>query len=537
MTDAAPQFGNAHPLRKSVALSGNSWVVALFYAVLIGLALLPILSVTVPPLVDYPNHLARMHILSAWENSPALQANYDLNWRLQPNLAMDILVPFMARIMPIYDAGRLFVAATMLIILAAPLCLRWVLYRQIGIFPVLLFLLLFNHILHWGFLNYLFTAGLAVLAFSGWIATRAHPPWSRAALFSVISLILYFGHLMGLFVFGLLVLGYELQFAWRRGWRHENTLMDWIINAGQFVVPGVLFIQWAITNNSTHKAITAYGNLFSKMNVLLSPVHFGMPGLDVLTALFLGWLIVYCRGHKNVSLAADLKVPLLLLVAAAVVMPTMLSDVWGADLRLPTIIACILVAGTRFNEEGSGPVGLITSIAVVLFSARILFVMNLWHGVERNYEEFKQAVSSIPPGAAAFAIGDNSDASKHLRPYHAAMYWHMATLAVIERSLFIPTLFTGHTSVRASSKRLSLDSPNGTPVARSVFAGSADPENSPYEQGYQISRYNRLFWIGWPDTFDYVISVRFDNTENPDDERLDRIHQGSYFDLYKVVKP
>ena len=478
MSEAAPEFGNAHPTFRTTAQTKNLDRGDILCGV-VCLALMPILSVTVPPLIDYPNHLARMHILSAWENTPSLQANYDLNWSLQPNLAMDMLVPFLARFMSIYDAGRIFVAATMLMILVAPLCLRWVLYREIGVFPVLLFLFLYNHILHWGFLNYLFTAGLAILAFSGWIATRTQPPWSRAALFSVISLILYFGHLMGLMVFGLLVLGYELQFASRRGWRHKDTVMDWLVNAGQFVVPGILFIQWAINNNSTHKAITAYGTLPSKMNALLSPIQFGMPGLDVITALFLGSLIIYCRGYRKATLAADLKLPLLLMAAVAVIMPTMLSDVWGTDLRLPTILAIILVAGTRFNGNTTEPLKLITSVAVVLFSVRILFVMELWHDVERNYEEFKQAVRTIPSGAAAFAIGDNSDASISLRPYHAAMYWHMGTLAVIERSLFIPTLFTGHTSVKASIDRLPLDSPNGTPVTRSVLAGSADTDSAP----------------------------------------------------------
>jgi hypothetical protein len=535
MSHAVPEFGDVRPVTTAATESKNGWIVAVFYTLMLSLALLPILAVTIPPLIDYPNHLARMHILSEWENSPALRANYDLNWRLQPNLAMDLLVPFMTRFMSIYDAGRLFVAATMVILLVAPLCLRWVLYREIGILPSLLFLFLYNHILHWGFLNYLFTAGLAILAFSGWIATRSQPPWSRAALFSVVSLILYFGHLMGLMVFGLLVCGYELQLSWRRGWRHKDTMIDWLVSAGQFAVPAILFVQWAINNNSTHKAVTAYGNIHAKMNALLSPIQFGMPVLDLLTALFLGSLIVYCKGYRNATLTQDLKMPLLLMTAAAVIMPTMLSDVWGTDLRLPTIIACVLIAGTRFNGDTSGPLRLITSIAIILFSVRILFVMDLWHGVERNYTEFRQAVRSIPSGATAFAIGDKSDALKQLRPYHAAMYWHMATLAVIERSLFVPTLFTGHTTVKASSKRLALDSPNGIPVKRSVLAGSADPETSPYKQGHQVSRYNRLFWIGWPETFDYIISIRFNNTKNPEPERLERLYQGSYFDLYKVT--
>ena len=41
-------------------------------AVLLGIALIPILLVEIPPLADYPNHMARMHILADAGRSPVL---------------------------------------------------------------------------------------------------------------------------------------------------------------------------------------------------------------------------------------------------------------------------------------------------------------------------------------------------------------------------------------------------------------------------------------------------------------------------------
>jgi hypothetical protein len=73
--------------------SRRCWLALASYGVVFGLLAVPIMSVVVPPLVDYPNHLARMHILAAYADSPALQANYIIAWKLSPYLAMDLIIP------------------------------------------------------------------------------------------------------------------------------------------------------------------------------------------------------------------------------------------------------------------------------------------------------------------------------------------------------------------------------------------------------------------------------------------------------------
>jgi hypothetical protein len=56
----------------------------------------PGLLVEIPAMIDYVNHLARMHLLvdaAAGRPNPA----YEIHWRFYPNLSMDILVPVLAR--------------------------------------------------------------------------------------------------------------------------------------------------------------------------------------------------------------------------------------------------------------------------------------------------------------------------------------------------------------------------------------------------------------------------------------------------------
>ena len=49
--------------------------------------LLPLLVVDVPPLLDYPNHLARLFVLASLPHDPVLVRFYATHWSVIPNLA------------------------------------------------------------------------------------------------------------------------------------------------------------------------------------------------------------------------------------------------------------------------------------------------------------------------------------------------------------------------------------------------------------------------------------------------------------------
>ncbi|HET9018105.1 MAG TPA: hypothetical protein VFN46_00870, partial [Acetobacteraceae bacterium] len=66
-------------------------------AALFLIALAPLLTTRFPPFDDYLNHLARMHIIAIGDAPSPLHAFYAIHWKLIPNLAMDIVVPPLAR--------------------------------------------------------------------------------------------------------------------------------------------------------------------------------------------------------------------------------------------------------------------------------------------------------------------------------------------------------------------------------------------------------------------------------------------------------
>src|SRR5690349_17318501 len=178
--------------------------------VLVALTLSPLLWAAVPPLVDYPNHLARIWVLVQNGALPELAQNYVVAWRLLPNLAMDLIVPALAQIMPLEIAGRLFIALTMLSLLAGTMTLHRALYGRLGLWPLSALLFLYNAALFWGFLNCLFGIGMFLLAFSGWISSRDWRTALRILAFSVIASLLLILHLFAFCLYALAVGSYEL---------------------------------------------------------------------------------------------------------------------------------------------------------------------------------------------------------------------------------------------------------------------------------------------------------------------------------------
>ena len=68
--------------------------------------LAPLTLAEVPPLLDYPNHLARMVLLAFGAADPILSRFYATRWAIIPNLALDVTLPPLMRVLPVHVAGR-----------------------------------------------------------------------------------------------------------------------------------------------------------------------------------------------------------------------------------------------------------------------------------------------------------------------------------------------------------------------------------------------------------------------------------------------
>src|SRR3954470_15581964 len=88
-------FPRERQLERPLAVAGQTLLVA-------ALIVLPLVYTLVPPLEDYPNHLARVFALASLPNNDILAHFYEAHWASIPNLIMDLIVPPLVPMFGIY---------------------------------------------------------------------------------------------------------------------------------------------------------------------------------------------------------------------------------------------------------------------------------------------------------------------------------------------------------------------------------------------------------------------------------------------------
>ena len=76
------------------------------------IATIPIITHPLPPIEDYVNHLARMHVIAVIGQDQNLARFYEIDWQIIPNLVMDLVVPPLMRTINLYVAGQIFTILT-----------------------------------------------------------------------------------------------------------------------------------------------------------------------------------------------------------------------------------------------------------------------------------------------------------------------------------------------------------------------------------------------------------------------------------------
>jgi hypothetical protein len=397
--------------------------------------LLPVMAVRYPPLTDYPNHLARSYILLNLPHSPVLQRYYRDVMQAQPNLAMDLIIPPMARLVSIWTAGRIFVGLTLLAMAGGCIVLHRALHGRWSSWPVIGFLFVYNRLFLWGFLGYLFALGGALAAAAAWYAVRRQGWVARLAVGTASATILYLLHLYGLGIYGVIIGGFQLtEFieTRRRPWR--EILGRWVVFGGQFIPAAYLFLF--ISPTSAAAGRISWGGAARKFTAPFNVIYAYHLKLDVamLAVVGLAMLILLIKGRAMVARVA--YVPLGLLAALMFVMPNELYSSYGADRRIPIALALFAVAATDWR---AAPLRLRQACIggfSFLLVLRIVLIWQVWAGVQPVYRGIISAFKQMPAGARLVAAAPGIGGGLPTPPL-----FHVDAYAVILRDAFVPSLF------------------------------------------------------------------------------------------------
>ncbi|MBK4734283.1 hypothetical protein [Noviherbaspirillum pedocola] len=407
------------------------------FIVLFGIIMIPFFLCSPLPLVDYPNHVARMYIIANLSHSADLAKYYALNWGFVPNLAMDLIVPALIGPLSAETASWLFTLVTLLLIATGTMALHRALFRRWTYTPFLCFLLLYNRSFIWGFLNYLFTVGLALWVFAAHVHFRKRGSViNRVGLFTIASIVLMTSHLHAFACYAILVGCYEISIAWRvRRKTGAIPWMDLVIPALQFVAPLLIFVLLSSTANRAGEM--AYFGILGKINGLVDIFNNYNAVLDVATFAVLGGLFALGLYTRRIVVHQDMRFGIVALFLIYWAMPDQIFSSFFADRRLMVLVGLVLVASMDLRLEGLRWQRPLLAAICLLFVGRMGVIMLNWHRTEPVFRDVLSVMDDIKPGTRVLAmVGGGITPTIQNPPLD-----HISNLAVVKKNVYINSLF------------------------------------------------------------------------------------------------
>jgi len=507
------------PIRSAWRIAASpgkrAWLPLLFALTAIAI-ISPLAVIDLPLLADYPNHVARIHIINNLSGEIFLTERFHINLDFLPNMAMDYLLPWLATWFSLDIAARLFTAICLLTSLASVAILHRTLFDRWSSYPLLAVFFVHHASFLAGLLNFSLGIALVPAALALWIKLDHAKAIKRLMAGVLITLLLYACHLVAFGAYGLLVLGYE----WRRAcdrWRQKaglgRTTKDMAVAAGTGFLPVLLFLHLIITNDQRTPISLAddegagivYGNLAWKLKALLAPLaQYNLP-LDLITFAALTSLAIAAWHSGWIKIERRIAPGLLLLAIAFLLSPKALWTGGVFDQRFAVLLGPMMIACSNVTEPRGLASRLVVAMLTGLFLTRLGVLTAAWHGHQGDLQEMRAIADSVEYGSRVLVALPDEGAGLRLSPerhrvfHHAAQLHSLPTLLVIEKSAFVSTIYAipgQHPLIlKPPFDRLGGRGPVKLPTLDALREALNAGQNSPLPPQIQ----------SWAEDFDYVL--------------------------------
>src|SRR5271166_3552385 len=410
--------------------------------------LAPLVMTTVPPLHDYPFHLARADILASLPASAFLRAHYEQGSFLLPNVGMDVVMLPLTRLLRILVAGRVMLGLTLISMLTGTIALHAALHRRLSAWPLVSGFFMYNWIFLYGFLNYLLGVGLMLWATAGWVMLREREIGWRLAWATVMAIALVFCHLAAFGLFAIVIAATELQRAAGALRTSRWAMLRGLALSGlPFAIALAVFIAISPAAGEAREAMTYHGGRGWKLLVAYRSLLTTIDWLDVLTLSPLLAVIVLLVLRHRLRLAVPMATPLCLLVLAFAIMPFYLFGAESADTRLPIAILLVAIASTSVVGLGRRTMWWIGLFAFALLSVRSVAIMRDWIDSDARIAAFTEAFRLVPDGATLYGATAGAYPAIDYRDAAGLALWHpplkhVVSLASVGRDVFVPSTWS-----------------------------------------------------------------------------------------------
>ena len=400
---------------------------------LVLIAAVPMLWPVTPPLIDLPDHMARFEITSGIQSSSPLNQFFEVDWKLIPNLGVDLLVLTLAPLVGVELAVKSIVIVIPVLTASGLLWISREVHGRIPATTLFALPLAYGYPFLYGFVNYCLASGLALLSFGLWLRLGTlGRPGLRAVLFLLISPIVWISHIYGWGILGILVFGSETvrQGKLGRGWR--RSMWHAALQCLPLAAPLFLMMGWRGQSGGLSEG---WFDWQLKAKWLLGLFRDRWMALDLISAAVVYGILataLICRRWLRVDWTLGL--PALMLWFTFAVLPTTLFGSYFASVRLvPYAAAISLLALQPTLPEG------VKHLRWLAASAAAFYVVRLGTGTasavlyDSAHRAELQALNYVERGSRVVALVGQPCGNQWLIP----RLTNLPSMAIVRRHAFV----------------------------------------------------------------------------------------------------
>lgn len=387
-------------MEAEAAIGRGWWETRMCVSLVVLAAAIPLVYPAIPPLVDLLGHMGRFEVALELWRSPTLHNFYTFHWAPIGNLGVDLLVRLLAPIVGLEPATKIVVALIPPLTAAGFLWAAREMNGRIAPAAYLAIPFAYGQPFLYGFVNFSLSMALAFIAFALWLRLgRLGRSRLRAAIFVPLSLLVFFAHVYGWGVLGLICFSAEVARERDRGSAWPSAVFRAGVEALCLASPLIIMAIWR--SSGSGPLAWAFFEWGAKLLWIETALRDRWQWFDLISV---GAIIVVIFVAARQSRIATVAVfPAIALGILFLLFPeTMLGSTF-ADMRLVPYVIALLLIGIRPAEartSSSLAAALALAFVTVRLTANTLSLADSW----REQQARIGAVAHVPIGARVAAF-------------------------------------------------------------------------------------------------------------------------------------
>lgn len=496
------------------------------------LAVMPIFASSYFPLIDFYNHVARYYILANITDIPTLQNYYAPNWRILPNIGLDIIA------LPLFKVFQPFVAAKLILLLL--ISATFFGFFTIGkhfkspiyVCAPVAALLSHSYILGWGFTNFLLGISFACFLITKIIDSQCRYNKEGYSLHVIAACVLLLLHGYAFFLFGIISICLLMGKNFSEIKNLKSSLYkDLVRLAGLSILPLILFAA-----SSTSKLGGAMGlgikkietnfseipvlqerlmnELLYRIEVSFRVMESGFIPFDIIMSFTLLLVFSGLLFKKYISISKQYYFLIGTLLLFWIFIPPTLFNVGFVADRIPLLIFLTIAISFRVMANSSFIAFFLIFFTMVHSLATALY----WNKSSVYYDEFIHEIQSLEPQKtitiiAGFKNNGRDDNFPRCHP--------LPHLAFLENEMYT-SIFSKYGEQPIVMRG---DLANMSNVLNAVKINRFNPKHISFQQKLDLAI---------DQNFDYIIICGDSWLDLDTTNKVELVSLASYFKIFKV---